>query len=94
MQKSTEITILCLVTAKDFTYLTYTMIQGLTGRREGNERHRMEIISIRVVSGHIISMELVQEFSVTRHITLHNIASFSYGYPVYLKAENTEGFLL
>lgn len=54
----------------------------------------MEIISILVVSGHIISMELVQEFSVTRHITLHNIAALSYGSPVYLKAENTEGFLL
>ena len=87
-----EIMILFLVTAKDFIYLTYTMM--LTGRRKWDDRRRKKIISILVVSGHITSMELVQEFSVTRRTILHDITTLSNGYPVYTNPENTKGFLM
>ncbi len=46
---------------------------------------RMEIISILVVSGHVTSRELAQEFGVTRHTILHDVATLSYGYPIYTK---------
>lgn len=46
---------------------------------------RMEIVSILVVSGHIISRELAQEFGVCIR-TIHNdITVLSYGYPIYTK---------
>ena len=40
---------------------------------------KMEIISILVVSGHVTSRELAQEFGVTRHTILHNIIALLYG---------------
>lgn len=47
--------------------------------------HRMEIISILVVSGHITVRELAQEIGGSRSTILNDIVSLSYGYPIYTK---------
>ena len=46
---------------------------------------RMEIVSILVVSGHITSRELAQEFGVCIRTIRNDITVFSYGYPIYTK---------
>ncbi len=55
---------------------------------------RMEIISILVVSGHVTSRELAQEFDVTRRTILHDVAVLSYGYPVYTKPGEGGGIFI
>ncbi len=46
---------------------------------------RMEIVSILVVSGHITSRELAQEFGVCVRTIRNDITVLSYGYPIYTK---------
>lgn len=55
---------------------------------------RMEIISILVVSGHVTSRELAQEFGVTRRTILHDVAALSYGYSVYTKPGEGGGIFI
>lgn len=55
---------------------------------------RMEIISILVVSGHITSKELAQEFGVTRRTILHDVSALSYGYPIYTKQGEGGGIFI
>lgn len=58
---------------------------------------RMEIISILVVSGHVTSRELAQEFGVTiLHWVqiLHDVAALSYGYPIYTKPGEGGGIFI
>ena len=46
---------------------------------------RLKIISILVVTGHVIAGELAQEFSVTRRTILNDVTALTYGYPIYTK---------
>ena len=46
---------------------------------------RMEIVSILVVSGHITSRELAQEFGICIRTICKDITVLSYGYPIYTK---------
>lgn len=55
---------------------------------------RMEIISILVVSGHVTSRELAQEFGVCVRTIRNDITALSYGYPIYTKQGAAGEFLL
>lgn len=46
---------------------------------------RMEIVSILVVSGHVTSRDLAQEFGVCVRTIRNDILALSYGYPIYTK---------
>ena len=46
---------------------------------------RMEIVSILVVSGHITSKELMQEFGICVRTICNSIIVLSYDYPIYTK---------
>lgn len=55
---------------------------------------RMEIVSILVVSGHVTSRDLAQEFGVCVRTIRNDILALSYGYPIYTKPGAVGGFLL
>ena len=55
---------------------------------------RMEIISILVVSGHVTSRELAQEFGVTRRTILNDVVVLSYGYPIFTKQGASGGIFI
>lgn len=55
---------------------------------------KMEIVSILVVSGHITSRELAQEFGVCVRMIHNDITVLSYGYPIYTKLEVGGGFFI
>ena len=55
---------------------------------------RMEIISILVVSGHVTSRELAQEFGVCVRTIRNDITALSYGYPSTQSREQQGEFLL
>ena len=40
--------------------------------------HRLEIVSILVVNGHVTSRELAQEFGVARRTILNDVAALTY----------------
>ena len=59
-----------------------------------NDHHRLEIISILVVSGHVTAGELAQEFGVTRRTILNDVSALTYGYLIYTKQEACGGIFI
>lgn len=55
---------------------------------------KMEIISILVVSGHVTSRELAQEFGVCVRTIRNDITALSYGYPIYTKQGAAGGIFI
>jgi len=55
---------------------------------------RMEIISILVVSGHVTSRELAQEFGDCVRTIRNDITALSYGYPIYTKQGAAGGIFI